>query len=191
MSLNLFADDDDWFLHPFIFNEFLTHVYSSNLKCNFFSSAWFSPEEKGPGALNMKMWKNLNILTSWMVSGCNRECTIYTVFRLSNKHIYGGCTSSHTGVVVSSPRTALSTSIQPAVLWLLDLHGDHLSPGEGQQGGVGGTGLVGHLRPKGSPSTAASMWLSGGAINAFLGRRSWRDDELKCLLLHMLADETS
>lgn len=92
---------------------------------------------------------------------------------------------------VSSPQTALSTSIQPAVLWLLDLHSDHLSPGEGQQGGAGGAGLVGHLRPKGSPSTAASLWLSGGAINAFLGRRSWRDDELNCLLPHMLADETS
>lgn len=43
-----------------------------------------------------------------------------------------------------SPGAAVCTSIQPAVLRLLDQHGDHLSLVEGQQGAVGASRLVGH-----------------------------------------------
>lgn len=74
-------------------------MFASLIKMWLFLTSFIFPEEKGPGALHMKMFVNhLNISTSWMVSGCNRECTIYTVFRLSIRHIYGGCTSSHTGL---------------------------------------------------------------------------------------------
>lgn len=60
-----------------------------------------------------------------------------------------------------SPWTAVSMSIQPAVLGLLDQHSDHLSPGEGQQGGIGATRLVGYPGPHESSSTGTttSHWL--------------------------------
>lgn len=78
-------------------------------------------------------------------------------------------THTHLARIHLSPWTAVNTSKQPAVPGLLDQNGNYLSPGEGQQGVVGATRLVG--RP--GPHVSAS-WR---ARNASLGRRRWRDEK--------------
>lgn len=69
--------------------------------------------------------------------------------------------------------TALSTSIQPAVLGLSPQHSDHLPPGEGQQIGFRAARLVGHPSPR--DSSFQRLWWR--ASNAPQGWRYWREDK--------------
>lgn len=75
------------------------------------------------------------------------------------------------------PWAVVSTSEQPAVPGLLDQHSNYLSPGEGQQGGVGASRLMGHPGPHDPPSTTTSCWVCSEAQNTSLWRRGCRDDK--------------
>lgn len=69
--------------------------------------------------------------------------------------------------------TALSTSIQPAVLGLFHQHSDHLPLGESQQIGFRAARLVGHP----SPHSSSFQRLWWRASDASQGWRCWREDK--------------
>lgn len=109
------------------------------------------------------------------------------ISHLSTRHIYNGCRwlSGRDRCLCihaitrgdHSPWATVGAAVQPAVLGLLHPHSDHLSPGERQQGWVGGARLVVRQCPHGSSSTTTSHWLRSRVVHASLGRRGCRDNK--------------